>query len=785
MLHAEKQWEQRQQLANTLTDDEIEQLSESNGWSQALIRLANQRGYTDEEALAAYLSPAETFHSPFELYDMDRLVNRLQQAIAAREHILVYGDYDVDGITSTTILVEMIEALGGVVEYYLPDRFEDGYGPNKSVYQYFIKRGVDVILTCDNGVRGHEAIAYAQSEGVDVLVTDHHELDDTLPDAYAIVHPRHPKGNYPFGELCGAGVALKVATAMNEGNLPIEMLDLAAMGTIADVVSLTDENRYIVQRGIEQLQHTERIGLQLLLSENNIPLAEVDEETIGFIIAPRLNALGRMKQAMPGVELLMTFDDLEANEIIEEIETLNNERRAIGDAIAQNVDEQLQAMSELPPIIVLSGEDWHAGIVGIIAGRVSEKYHRPAILLDHDTDKHIYKGSGRAPEGISLYEILDQASDLAEAWGGHAAAAGMTIDEDDYDAWRQKVIASATAFESVIAQTPKQTYDMTLPITQVTIPFIESLQAMQPFGQDNTSPLFMLRDVTVQSVQRVGRDRNTLKLQVSDGENTLSLIGFRIGEKAFWLKFGNRIDVLVKLSINTWQGERNAQGQIIDIRSDEAEVYDLRRVSNRQSLFNVSNALYLFEQETHYERFRTEIPDDSQAKVLNTLVLTDLENDEFAAIDQIVIFDCLSDVEKLKAVIQTLNVKNIYVFAYSEQNSYLSESISKQDFGQLYVYIKKHGAIPLIGNEARLAKYFHWSVDKLKFMLKVLKEGQLIVYHAPNISIRKTAQSVDLMALPLMRKRRAQIDAERFFRYSDCETLKQALFDVSNDGGTE
>lgn len=785
MLQSEKTWQQRKPVADQLSDEAIEKLASDNDWSPVLVRLAAARGYTDEEAFASYLSPAETFHSPYELYDMDRLVERLKTAVEQNEHILVYGDYDVDGITSTTILVETIENMGGDVEYYLPDRFEDGYGPNRAVYQYFIKRGVDVILTCDNGVRGHEAIAYAQSQGVDVLVTDHHELDDTLPDAYAIVHPRHPKGNYPFGELCGAGVALKVATALNEGHIPTELLDLAAMGTIADVVSLTDENRYIVQKGLAQLRRTERIGLQLLLAEENVPLDSVDEETIGFTIAPRLNALGRMKEAMPGVELLKTFDEEEAKAIIEEVESLNTERRAIGDHIADAVDKQLAQLDELPPIIIMSGEDWHSGIVGIIAGRVVEKYHRPAILLAYDTEKHHYKGSGRSPEGVNLYDVLSKAGDLAEAWGGHAAAAGMTISEEHYAEWKSKVTEAMVPFADVIDKPATQTYDLTLDIAQITVPFIESLHALQPFGQDNEAPLFMLKDVTVQSVQRVGRDRNTLKLRVGDGENSFPLIAFQSGKKAFWLNPGNRMDVLVKLSINTWQGERTAQGQVIDMRSNDEEVYDLRKVSSRQSLFNIQHALYLFDNETHYNRAKAEIPSQSQAALLEELTDEALNGEELQAFQQLVIFDCLTDLDHLHQAIQKLHVKNIFVYAYTEKNSYLSESISRKDFSQLYIYIKTHGAIPLVGNEDKLAAYFHWSVDKLKFMLKVLKEGQLIAYHAPNVSIRETGQSVDLMRLPLMKQRQKQIDAERFFRYSDRETLKQSLFDVSNNGGKE
>ena len=288
-----------------------------------------QRNIRTAEALDAFLSTdLQYLHDPFLFHDMDKAVERIHEAILNGERILIYGDYDADGITSTTVLKETLELLGAEAEYYLPNRFSDGYGPNITVYQDKIAAGTQLIITVDNGVSGHEAIAYAQGQGVDVIVTDHHELPAELPEAFAIVHPRHPEGNYPFGDLAGVGVAFKVACALLE-EVPVELLDLVAIGTIADMVSLTDENRLLVSNGLKMIQQTDRLGLNELLTVSGLKKRTVNETDIGFAVGPRLNAIGRLEDPNPAVRLLTTFDEEEAVTLAKTLDTINQQRKTL------------------------------------------------------------------------------------------------------------------------------------------------------------------------------------------------------------------------------------------------------------------------------------------------------------------------------------------------------------------------------------------------------------------------------------------------------------------------
>lgn len=318
------------QFAPQVEDADFTKIAKKAGLGPEAARLLFSRGIKDEDSLSRFLVPSlDDLHDPYLLHDMDKAVNRIRRAIEQGEFILVYGDYDADGMTSASILKETLEQLGAECLVYLPNRFTDGYGPNASVYKYFIEQqGISLIVTVDNGVAGHEAIDLAQSMGVDVIVTDHHSLPEVLPDAYAIVHPEHPKADYPFKHLAGCGVAFKLACALLE-EVQVELLDLVAIGTIADMVSLTDENRIMVQYGLEVLHNTQRIGLQELFEIAGISSSDLTEETVGFQLAPRLNALGRLDDPNPAIELLTGFDDEEVREIALMIqEKMKNARKS-------------------------------------------------------------------------------------------------------------------------------------------------------------------------------------------------------------------------------------------------------------------------------------------------------------------------------------------------------------------------------------------------------------------------------------------------------------------------
>ena len=363
------------------------------------------------------------------LSDMEKATSRIHKAIENDERILVYGDYDADGVTSTTILVKTLESMGATVGWYIPNRFTEGYGPSEAAFRNAHDEGVSLIITVDNGIQGHHEIDVANELGIDVIVTDHHEFGETKPNAYAIVHPMHPDFNYPFKYLAGVGVSYKLSKALKE-DIPDAFLGLVAIGTIADLVSLTDENRYMVKQGLRILNEQPLTGIKSLLSVADYT-DEVSEQTVGFIIGPRLNAVGRLDDARLAGELLMSDAEDEAMFLAEEVDQFNTERKAI----VENITNEAMELAEIETqqnaqFLILAKEDWNEGVLGIVASRIVEKYHLPTIVLNVDIEQNHAKGSARSIEQVSMFEFLQNHSDLIRKFGGHHMAAGMTLDID-------------------------------------------------------------------------------------------------------------------------------------------------------------------------------------------------------------------------------------------------------------------------------------------------------------------------------------------------------------------
>lgn len=743
---------------------------------EMLVKLAYQRGYTTGDDITNYLSPSDDFHDPFLMHDMEKAVVRLMAAVSAGESILVYGDYDADGITSTTILMEALEMIGANAQYYLPNRFDDGYGPNLDVYKYYIKQDVQVILTCDNGVAGHEAIQFAQEAGVDVIVTDHHELPQDLPNAYAIVHPRHPEGEYPFGDLSGAGVALKLATALM-GDLPAEFLDVAAIGTVADLVGLTDENRAIVQQGLIQMQRTERIGLQEFFRSQKIEPSQINEETIGFVLGPRLNALGRLGDASPGVELLMSFDPDQALHIVEVLEENNVKRREIVDNIVQEAMSMVEKTGN-KNIIILSNDKWHEGVLGIVASRIVEKYHRPTILLTYDEDTQMYKGSGRSVEGVDIFALLENGRELATKFGGHAMACGMSIDRVNFSEWQASIEQAAEEFTEVLSAKPSLQVDDVITTKQITLENIDSLQKLRPFGTDNPKPLFLLEQEKLQNVQRIGKDKNTLKLTITGKDEPLQVVGFRQGDLAADLQPDDKVNAVVELSINEWNGSRTPQAHLTDISALNPGIFDLRSAKNRQAVFSVQDAFYLFEDQNYVNHYQNDLPTDAK------IVLTKHLNDESLVESNhknLVIFDCPTQVESIKDFVAKQGIHNIYVFAFSSQQAYIQGMPSREDFTKVYTYMLSHPQIALKDKEDALAKFLDLKTAVFNVIIEVFVEQELMVWQGDSLTIQPTENKLDLKQSPILKQRQLQIEAERFLLYNDIETIKRYFFQEDNE----
>lgn len=403
--------------------------------SPIIKKILESKQIIEEEDIQQTLNGIDINHDISLLSDIDKAIERINQAIDKMSVFLVYGDYDADGVTSTTILVHTLQKLGAQVGWYIPNRFTEGYGPNEMAFQNAYDEGISLIITVDNGIQGHAEIKMAQELGVDVIVTDHHEIGRTLPEAYAIVHPMHPEFDYPFKYLCGAGVAYKLAQALLE-NVPNYFKAYAAIGTIADLVSLTDENRSIVQHGLKVMNDSCPVAVKALLKQAGYN-DDITEETIGFIIGPRLNAVGRLEDASLAAELLMSDSEDEAEFLAEQVEHFNQERK---DIVAHITEEALAIakdyVSQGHQFLLLAKEDWHEGVLGIVASKIVETFSLPTLILNIDHEQNHAKGSARSIEQVSMFEILNAHQDLISKFGGHHMAAGMTMDIDNVEALR-------------------------------------------------------------------------------------------------------------------------------------------------------------------------------------------------------------------------------------------------------------------------------------------------------------------------------------------------------------
>ncbi|MFS1663515.1 single-stranded-DNA-specific exonuclease RecJ [Streptococcus sp. zg-JUN1979] len=569
MISAQYQW----QLQEKEPDEAFYQLSKTYDLDGLSARILYARGIDDKAKLERFFGmDVANLYDPYLLFDMEKAVGRIREAIEKAERILIYGDYDADGMTSASIVKETLEMMGAEVEVYLPNRFTDGYGPNQSVYKYFIEeQGISLIITVDNGVAGHEAIRYAQkSKGVDVIVTDHHSLPEHLPEAYAIIHPEHPEGDYPFKSLAGCGVAFKLACALLEA-VPHEMLDLVAIGTIADMVSLTDENRLLVSMGLQVLKTTERIGLQELLAISHIEPYELTEESIGFQIAPQLNALGRLDDPNPAIELLTGFDDQEASLIAKMIATKNEERKAIVEAI---VEEAKEMIDDSKSVQILAKEGWHPGVLGIVAGRLLEQLSKPVILLSIDGD--LAKGSARSVEALDIFEALNCHRELFVAFGGHSGAAGMTIEVAKLEDLSQALEAFVKDNHIDLSQKKTLYLDASLSFDQLTLDMVTKLNKLAPFGMDHKKPIFWLKEVKVTQARTMGQDNSHLKLKLEQGETSYDLVAFNQGDKLQDFQQAQHLELAVSLSINKWNGKTSLQLMLEDARVTGLQLIDCR-----------------------------------------------------------------------------------------------------------------------------------------------------------------------------------------------------------------
>ncbi|MGA9531990.1 MAG: single-stranded-DNA-specific exonuclease RecJ, partial [Anaerolineales bacterium] len=525
-----------------------------------------QRGIRTRVEAERYLAkPADAIHDPLSLANMSSAVDLVEKRIQGNDKIVVFGDYDADGVTATALLVEALTGLGAAVSTYIPDRFSEGYGLNLTALDRIRQSGATMVITVDCGIRGVDEIAHANDLGLDVIITDHHHPGPDLPRANVILNPRLPADDYPFQDLAGVGLAYKLAQALYEGrgdSPPEDLLELVAIGTVADLAPLRGENRVLVARGIGQLQHTERPGLRALISESGLEPIQINAMHIGFGLGPRLNAAGRMDSAELALKLLLAQDMAVARPLAQELDRLNRSRQQETRRVVERARELVSEQNRQGEIIFAADESFHEGVVGLAAGRLMEEFYRPALVARLDGDR--LRGSARSIPEFHITKALEACSDLLLQFGGHQAAAGFTLLAEQ----AEKLVAGLNSQAALLfgeAEPFRRLHlDAVIELDQLNEKLLAWFDQLEPVGQGNPAPLLAVFGAKVDRMRQVGRDQSHLKISLTDGFRPYDGIAFRMGDRMRVL--GRAVDVAFHYEWNEFRGVRQPQLQIVDIR---------------------------------------------------------------------------------------------------------------------------------------------------------------------------------------------------------------------------
>ncbi|MCB0213135.1 MAG: single-stranded-DNA-specific exonuclease RecJ [Anaerolineae bacterium] len=535
-----------------------------------IVQILYNRGITTPEDVDNFLNHRWGDDDPFNLRGMATAVGRLKQAIAQQEPIAVYGDYDADGVTSTALMMHVLSALGANAQAYIPNRFEEGYGLNNEALFELANRGVKVVLTVDCGIRSVQEVAYGNSLGLDIIITDHHTVGDKIPPALAAINPKQSDCAYPFKELAGVGLAYKVTQALlrdhrSNGLRAENFLDLVALGTVADLAPLYHENRKLVNLGLQQLNHSLRPGLTALMAQARSGTeTAITAGTIGFTIGPRLNAAGRLDSALAAYNLLMARDQAEARHLAADLDQQNRDRQKLTRDIVDRARKAVMENEPQQPLYFISDPEFNPGVVGLAASRLSEELYRPVLVAEQGDE--VTKGSARSIPEFHITEALDQCADLLVRYGGHAAAAGFTVKNENLKEFRKRLLKVATEQLPVDELRPTLAVDGEVNLRGVTPALIEDIINLQPFGYGNPTPRFVTYNLRIKYIKSVGQEGQHLRLVLNDGKQDWNTIAFRLGHWAGKLKPSQEIDAVYNLEFNHWNGQTKMQLNIKDLK---------------------------------------------------------------------------------------------------------------------------------------------------------------------------------------------------------------------------
>ena len=556
-----KKWEYYEK-----NEDVIKKIQEEFKVSHLLANIIANKGLKSKEEIEIFLNPTRNdFHDPYLMPDMEIAVNRILKAIENNEKVIIYGDYDVDGITSITVLKKFLADRGLNVDQYIPNRLDEGYGLNKAAIEKIVAEKYDLMITVDCGISGIEEVEYANSLGLETIVTDHHEPSEVLPNALAVVDAKRKDNKYPCNQLAGVGVVFKLTQAISQKlNLDakeyLKFLDIVCVGTISDIVPLVDENRVIAKLGLKLVEVTKNLGLRTLL--NQIGYKKIDSSAISFGIAPRINACGRMGHEKEALDLFLTQDEAEAKKIAQRLNEYNKQRQDIEKRIYQEVLEQAEKGEKEKSAIVLASENWHHGVIGIVSSKITDMYYKPSILICYEEETG--KGSGRSIPGFDLYEALSNCDEHIEKFGGHSMAIGIGVKKDEFEKFKEQFLKYAEN-ANLKDLVPIIKIDSEITIKDMQTNIVKELDKLEPYGEANKMPLFMYRNLKIDSIRALSEGKH-LKLTLKDDNLVIDAIGFNMGYLAEEYLLGEKIDVVGSLEINAFNNRETVQINLKDIR---------------------------------------------------------------------------------------------------------------------------------------------------------------------------------------------------------------------------
>ena len=746
-------------------------LSKKINISPEISQILNNRGIENEKDAEIFMNPSlEYLRDPFLMKDMKKSTERIKKAIENKERIYIYGDYDVDGVSSTSILYLYFKSIGFPVKYYIPNRLEEGYGINEDAIKKIHDDGCDLIITVDCGITSVKEVELANELGIDVIITDHHECQSEIPDAYAIVNPKQEDCNYPFDMLCGCGVAFKMIQALTDEEefktSMFDYLEIVTLATICDIVPLIDENRIIVKNGLKLMKEGKNLGLRELIKVCGIETNKIGSSHIGFSIGPRINASGRLGYSYLGVQLFTTDNEDEAKEIANILEGKNIERQMIESKMYKEAEEILSSDERFKDdkVLVIAKEGWQHGIIGIVSSKLTEKYYKPTILLTIEDGEAT--GSARSIKGFSIFDALVSCKDLMNKFGGHEQAAGLALDAKNIDELRLRIneIADYNLSKEDLIENIKVEYE--LKEDSATLDLVDNLHKLEPFGLSNPSPRFIMRDLLLTNIFKMGKNKQHLKIIV-ENKKSYECVGFNMAYLADNFQLGDKVDILFQVDENNYNNERKVQFLLKDIRLSHPKsaatnnlsikLFEKISPSNKDSLYFVN---------TSEEDLVIDIDGDKNINIFDyieedTLVITNTLNGFYRALSDISLTDVEYEInfnyinEKNNKVqlifspnIDKIDLKRynrviLYDYLYNkEEYSYLNKNILNSDNIIKYygeedkIYLKNivDNIVPSreefinIYKQMLMSKELHLNLDEIKRVFKILPLKTFIIF---------------------------------------------------------